>query len=122
MTPDGKAGQPCSVFLCRNMKEQAKRFYKSKEWKQCRAAYISFAGGLCERCKARGIIRAGYIVHHRKYIDPETVTDPEILLSFNNLEYLCFDCHNKEHFAPKRRYIVCVDGSVIPTEVSPPSK
>lgn len=90
-----------------------KRFYKTAAWKKCRAAYISKVGGLCERCLKRGYYVPGYIVHHKEYIDLTNVTDPNVLLSFDNLEYLCMDCHNQEHHGEKKRYIVCADGSVV---------
>jgi 5-methylcytosine-specific restriction endonuclease McrA len=73
-------------------KEFAKRFYKSAAWKKCRDAYFKSKYGLCERCAG-----PGKIVHHLKYITPENINDPEITLSFSNLELLCQDCHNKEH-------------------------
>jgi len=102
------------------MKDYAKRFYKSKEWQKCRAAYIASVGGLCERCRNRGIIKPGYIVHHREYIDPENISDPNILLSFRNLEYLCMDCHNREHFGNRKRYVVEADGTVVARGDIPP--
>ena len=40
----------------------------------------------------------GYIVHHKCYIDTSNVFDSNITLNFENLELLCLDCHNKEHF------------------------
>lgn len=72
---------------------EAKRFYKSKAWKKCRASYIQSVYGLCERCG-----EPGKIVHHKKYIDSSNVNDPMITLNHDNLELLCQDCHNKEHF------------------------
>ena len=88
-------------------------FYKSKAWQRCRSAYISSVGGLCERCLARGYFVPGYIVHHKEYIDLDNITDPSVLLSFDNLEYLCERCHNQEHFGEKKRFIVNADGSVV---------
>lgn len=73
-------------------KEYAKKFYKSTAWKKCRDSYFKFRHGLCERCTD-----SGKIVHHKDYITPENINDPEITLSFNNLELLCQDCHNREH-------------------------
>ncbi|HIE8455418.1 TPA: HNH endonuclease [Bacillus cereus] len=73
-------------------KEYAKKFYKSTAWKKCRDSYFKFRHGLCERCTD-----PGKIVHHKNYITPENINDPEITLSFNNLELLCQDCHNREH-------------------------
>lgn len=88
-------------------------FYHSKEWLSAREAYISKVGGMCERCLAKGIVRPGYIVHHRTHINTENITDPTILLSFDNLEYLCLECHNLEHFGGEKRYYVDENGKVI---------
>ena len=96
------------------MTDEQKKFYKSNEWERCRQAYISSVGGLCERCRANGVINPGYIVHHKEYITPENFTDPAVSLSFDNLEYVCLQCHNQIHFKRKRRYEVRADGSVAP--------
>ena len=79
-------------------KDYAKRFYKSKAWRECRAGYISSVNGLCERCLERGRYTPGYIVHHIIYLTPDNINDPDITLNHNNLEYLCHECHNREHF------------------------
>lgn len=73
-------------------KEYAKKFYNSKVWKQTRESYIASVYGLCERCS-----KPGYIVHHKKEITPANINDPMITLSHSNLEYLCLNCHNREH-------------------------
>jgi 5-methylcytosine-specific restriction endonuclease McrA len=85
-------------------REYAKKFYKSKAWRQCRQAYFDMKHGLCERCD-----ETGKIVHHKKYITPENINDANITLSFDNLELLCQDCHNKEHF---ERYSATVWGTM----------
>ena len=74
------------------MKDYARTFYKSVAWRNCRDSYFTHRHGLCERCSS-----PGKIVHHKKYITPENINDPDITLSFNNLELLCQDCHNREH-------------------------
>ena len=105
----------CGFFMCMGMNNDcAKAFYKSKAWQQCRDGYIKSVGGLCERCLKRGLIVPGYIVHHRQYITPENIQDTSITLNWDNLEYLCFDCHNQEHFKQhvERRYKIAADGSV----------
>ena len=79
-------------------KEWAKAFYKSKEWKECRAAYIQSVNGLCERCLKKGIVNPGYIVHHKIHLTPENINNSEITLNWDNLEYVCKECHDKEHF------------------------
>ena len=72
--------------------EWSKKFYNSSRWKKCRAGYIASVYGLCERCG-----EVGKIVHHVCYIDKSNVVDDEVLLSWDNLELLCQECHNKEH-------------------------
>lgn len=74
------------------MKPFAKKFYKSTRWKKCRDSYYVSQHGLCERCKG-----PGKIVHHKEYLTPYNIDDPNITLNFDNLELHCQDCHNKEH-------------------------
>ena len=93
--------------------KEAKKFYSSKAWQQCRAAYIKSVGGLCERCLAKGFYVPGYIVHHKIYLDGDKLQDPEVSLNWDNLEYLCFNCHQQEHFRQKNsRYSIDQDGNV----------
>ena len=86
--------------------EQQRAFYKSIEWQRCRSEYLSRVGGLCERCMSKGIIRPARIVHHKEYITLNNITDPSVLLSSDNLEALCQDCHNAEHHGSTKRYTV----------------
>lgn len=80
---------------------ERQKFYHSKAWKECRETYIQ-EHSLCERCLANGLIVPAYIVHHRIWIDDVNFHDPSIVLNHSNLESLCFDCHNKEHFKQKQ--------------------
>lgn len=48
---------------------------------------------------ARDAESHGYIVHHKCYIDLKNIWNTDITLNADNLELLCIDCHNKEHFA-----------------------
>ena len=86
--------------------EAQRSFYHSKVWQRCRSEYLASVGNLCERCESKGIIKPARFVHHKIYITPDNIRDASILLSFDNLEALCFDCHNSEHFASKKRYKV----------------
>lgn len=97
------------------MKEYAKGFYQSAAWKRTRQTVVKRANGLCERCKAAGLYVPGVIVHHKEYITPTNVQDASITLNLDNLEYLCEDCHNKEHKAkPNNRYRFDSDGKLLP--------
>lgn len=77
------------------MQPWAARFYASGRWKKCRAGYIKFRrtidGGLCEECRDK----PGYIVHHKRALTPDNITDPDVSLSYSNLEYVCKDCHDQ---------------------------
>jgi 5-methylcytosine-specific restriction enzyme A len=75
------------------LKSWAESFYKGKAWRQCRDAYFVSQHGICERCGG-----LGKIVHHKKYLTPDNINDPDVSLNWENLELLCHDCHNKEHF------------------------
>ena len=107
-------------------KEYAKLFYKSDKWLQCKKSFIAerraIDGGLCQRCRKR----YGYIVHLRQHITPENITDPMVTLSHTNLEYLCQECHNKEHFGDAGlRYMIGEDGQPMPplaTETGKPPR
>ena len=76
-------------------KEWAKSFYKSKSWLRCRNSYIQkrimIDGGICEVCKEH----AGYIVHHKKILTPNNISDPMVSLNHENLSYECKGCHDK---------------------------
>jgi len=68
-------------------------FYTSKAWLECRDSYMRTQDYICERCS-----KPALIVHHKEYITPDSINDPSVTLNHNNLEALCQDCHNKEHF------------------------
>ena len=94
------------------MQDFAARFYKSKAWQHTRAAYLQKVGGLCERCLKKGLYHPAVIVHHKVYIDSETINNPEVTLNWNNLEALCRECHEDEHTKRIGRYKVDEDGRV----------
>lgn len=96
----------------------AKGFYKSSAWKKCRAAFIAgrvaIDGGMCQQCGRE----LGYIVHHREWLTPENITDPNVALDHENLEYVCQTCHNKiEQGEEEPRHRFTSDGQV---EAVPP--
>ena len=83
----------CVGLFClrEKMKEFAKSFYKSKAWQHTRSEYAASVGGLCEACLRKGLYKAGEIVHHKKELTPDNITDPTVALSWDNLELLCRD-------------------------------
>jgi len=81
-------------------KEFAIKFYKSKAWLQCRGGFIQSVYGLCNRCES-----PGFIVHHKILLTPNNINNVEVTLNWNELEYLCIDCHNKEHMSSHKEVI-----------------
>lgn len=96
------------------------RFYHTKTWQDCRQSYL-VTHSLCERCLAKGLIVPAKIVHHKVYLDDRTVNNPELSLNHDNLEALCKDCHNKEHFAESvtPRWKFSSDGTLVVNEEAP---
>lgn len=89
-------------------------FYKTQRWVKCRGAYLNRVGGLCERCLAKGEYNPAEIVHHKIHLNRSNYKDEAIAYNFENLEALCFDCHNKEHFGTKSESRYCfIDGKMI---------
>lgn len=91
------------------MRSIPKRFYDTPAWKSCRDAYMNYCGGLCERCKAEGKIVPADIVHHKEHLNSLNFHDPAVAYNFENLEALCLDHHNAEHFRERktRRWNFC---------------
>ena len=85
-------------------------FYKSDAWENCRASYLAYVGGLCEECLRQGLYTPAVIVHHKVVLTPENITNPEITLSFSNLEALCRLHHGAEHSG--KRYRIGSNGEI----------
>ena len=94
------------------MRDFAVKFYKSKAWKDCSMMYRSSVGGLCERCKAKGLLVPAEIVHHKIHVTPDNINRPDLVLNFDNLEALCRNCHADMHKRIKKRYKVDKYGRV----------
>ena len=86
--------------------------YNSKAWKQIRYGYALYRNCKCERCQRAVYVtgindylpkekRLRYIVHHKRYINELNKNDDEVVYDWDNLELLCIDCHNDEHFGIK---------------------
>lgn len=95
------------------MKEYARSFYKGKQWKRVSCLYMSSKGYVCERCGG-----VGEICHHKKYITPWNINNPNVTLNMDNLECLCMDCHNKEHSCKHSRAVFDESGNMIAAKES----
>lgn len=74
------------------MKEWAAWFYGSDAWKKTRLAYLVKQNYICERCGG-----VAQMVHHKIYLSEDNINNPELRVSFDNLEALCNTCHQLEH-------------------------
>lgn len=79
-------------------KEYAQAFYNGKIWRQCQKAFMQSKFYICERCGD-----TAKIAHHRQYINPENINDPNITLNWGNLEPLCVECHEQQHIKTRKK-------------------
>lgn len=89
------------------MKEYAKGFYKSKQWLKVSRLYMMQHNYVCERCGGIAVI-----CHHKNYITPANIHDLSITLNPDNLECLCQECHNKEHFQKQSKALFDDSGNM----------
>ena len=101
-------------------RKTATKFYNSKAWIRCKETYLERVNHLCERCLAKGIYEPAYFVHHKKYLTDENFGDQALMFGFDNLEALCFACHNEEHGTVKnQRRWKFIDGELVTREIPP---
>ena len=88
-------------------KEQKRKFYDSREWKQLREAVKQRDNYECQPCKRNGMVtidtnsysesakrkKIELVVHHIQELEHH----PSLALDIDNLETVCVDCHNREH-------------------------
>ena len=87
--------------------------YQSKEWKKVRALKLQ-KDPLCEECLKQGLYTPADMVHHKIWLDMININDPEIALNIDNLQSLCWECHNQVHSrSAHQRYKIDSDGEVI---------
>ena len=89
--------------------------YKCTRWKKTRIEKLQQTNYFCERCIKQGIYNSAKIVHHKEYINNLNYIDDDIFYKLDNLEALCQECHNKEHFSTEEDtdYVFDEDGNVV---------
>ena len=89
-------------------------FYRSKQWRRTRELFLE-RNPWCEECMKANKYEPATLVHHRVHLNESNVDNPDISLSFDNLEAVCIDCHNKIHLKKNdKRYTVDEWGRVSP--------
>lgn len=74
-----------------------KQFYARKEWIELRLDLIIERNMTCERCGKHCIDISQLIGHHKIPLTEANINDVNITLNPENIEIICFDCHNEEH-------------------------
>lgn len=98
----------------------ARALYKSKKWEKLRAYCmerpVQMDDGrvcpplMCERCFDRvGALVPAEIAHHKRFVTPENVNDPEVTLNADNIMRVCRDCHARIHYPNDYRPRVTFD-------------
>ena len=85
------------------LKEQG--FYHKPAWRRVRLLALQRDNYLCQKCMRRKKITPATEVHHIKELEDY----PELGLELDNLESLCWQCHEET----KRRRSVC-----LPTKIN----
>ena len=67
--------------------------------------------------KRSGKDNPAYIVHHKEYVTDMNYEDDNVFFNIDNLESLCLECHNKEHFEEKEEYEFDENGDLIKNEI-----
>ena len=78
------------------------QFYKSKQWEKFRQVVINQRmdddGYVhCCRCGKPILKKYDLILHHKKELNEANVNDAAVALNPDNVECICFKCHNAEH-------------------------
>lgn len=87
-------------------KDFSKSFYNSTAWQQVSTTYMSSKNYICERCG-----QPAKICHHKVWLTPINIQDPNISLNTDNLEALCQDCHNIEHTSNRENTLIFFDNN-----------
>jgi len=74
-----------------------KSFYASEAWVNFRLGLISERGTTCQACGKRIAKAREITAHHKIELAPENVRDTQVSLNPDNVDLVCFDCHNNMH-------------------------
>ncbi|GHU54720.1 hypothetical protein FACS1894132_09790 [Clostridia bacterium] len=80
------------------------KFYRSADWKTARNNYVKQRfdedKGKCEYCRQV----EGEEVHHIIPLSPKNINDKNITVNFENLKYLCRECHSRNEQVRADKY------------------
>ena len=74
-------------------------FYQSRVWRNARRLALQRDNFLCQECLRNKRITPATEVHHKKELEDY----PELALDLENLESLCWDCHEQTKDKAKKK-------------------
>ena len=86
-------------YFSEDFRKWQHKFYNSKQWKELRSDIRKRKRMRCDKCGK--LIRGKSICDHVIEITPENQNDVNVILNPDNLQLLCFDCHNSKTFGAK---------------------
>ncbi len=76
----------------------SKQFYSCKAWRDLSFLCRTESGGKCSKCNNIFADISKLKAHHKMELTPDNINDSNISLNKSNIEVLCTDCHNREHY------------------------
>lgn len=92
---------------------ELQRFYARRAWRDLRERLIIERHAVCARCgRSFAAATERVIAHHIIELTDETLNDPMVALNQDNIELLCWACHNHTHgYSFGRHQVFIVWGS-----------
>lgn len=92
-SPHGRLSRPMSID------KNYHHFLNSRRWAQVKRIVWQRSGGLCEACKAHGIVTPGADCHHIVPVETATNVREMERLAYDpaNCQLLCVPCHCAKH-------------------------
>ena len=85
----------------RMAKDFSRALYNSRRWRKCAKAFAESKCYICDRCHNKFARPDGkrkrWIVHHRQPLTDENIHDDLLVYGWDNLQFLCIECHNAVH-------------------------
>lgn len=78
----------------------SKAFYNSKQWADIREYVLKRDNYICKQCG-----KPAEEVHHKVWLTPKNIGDPNVTSNESNLVSLCKDCHFAIHRDQKRKAV-----------------
>jgi hypothetical protein len=86
------------------------RFYNSRTWRNFSKLLKTENNYMCYKCNKIELSTKNLIAHHKIELTEDNVDDVDVSLNKNNIDIICFYCHNRIHnrfgYNTKKVYII----------------